>query len=219
MLEYASALDSRSCAVATEPPIALRKYLSSALIALGGWMFRHRAWLPVPFALSLVHLSRRGTHSASLTITGGLLVLAGESLRIWATRHIGVIARTRTSRVGPLVVSGPFAIVRNPLYVGNMLLWSGVTCWAGLPRILPLCWLFFFLHYYVMARWEEHLLATHYGEAYRRYARRVPACIPQRWRRPAARADASFGWKDTIFSERGTVLALAVMAGLLVLRS
>ncbi len=57
---------------------------------------------------------------------------AGELLRLWAVRHIGVISRTRSDRLGPLISTGPFGWVRNPLYIGNLALWSGFTVSAGL---------------------------------------------------------------------------------------
>ena len=50
--------------------------------------------------------------------TGIAMVLVGELMRFWAVRHIGTISRTRTAtRQGPLIMSGPFRIVRNPLYL------------------------------------------------------------------------------------------------------
>ena len=59
---------------------------------------------------------------------------AGELLRFWAVRHIGVISRTRSDRLGPLVETGPFALIRNPLYLGNIALWVGFTLSAGSSR-------------------------------------------------------------------------------------
>jgi len=40
-------------------------------------------------------------------------------------------------RLGPLVDSGPFAIVRNPLYVGNIMLWVGFALTRGWPGWRP----------------------------------------------------------------------------------
>jgi protein-S-isoprenylcysteine O-methyltransferase Ste14 len=45
---------------------------------------------------------------------------AGELIRLWGVHHIGAISRTRSQRLGPLVATGPFALIRNPLYVGNI---------------------------------------------------------------------------------------------------
>ncbi|MDP6934739.1 MAG: methyltransferase [Myxococcota bacterium] len=59
-----------------------------------------------------------------LLMVGVALLAAGELLRITAVRHIGARSRTRQSQVGPLVTTGPYAYSRNPLYVGNLLLWA-----------------------------------------------------------------------------------------------
>jgi protein-S-isoprenylcysteine O-methyltransferase Ste14 len=141
--------------------------------------------------------------------------VAGEALRIWAVRHIGVISRTRADRSGPLVVSGPFAIVRNPLYVGNLLIWSGMACWAGARWALPVCWLIFVPYYVLISRWEEQLLTTRLGEPYRAYKRRVNAWLPRVPDSAEVFARASYSWRDTLFSERGTLVAIVVMATLL----
>ncbi len=143
---------------------------------------------------------------------GPILTVAGEALRIWAVRHIGVISRTRADRSGPLVVTGPFAIVRNPLYVGNLLIWTGMACWAGAVWALPVCWLFFFPYYVLIGRWEEHLLETRLGAPYRAYQRRVNAWLPRVPVFADVFAPASHSWRETFFSERGTLIAIVVMA-------
>ena len=70
---------------------------------------------------------------------GLTLVAVGESIRLWAVRHIGVISRTRSDRLGPLVANGPFRYLRNPLYLGNILLWLGFALSARLPWLVPIC--------------------------------------------------------------------------------
>ena len=130
-------------------------------------------------------------------------------------RHIGVISRTRADRSGPLVVTGPFAIVRNPLYVGNLLIWSGMACWAGALWAVPLCWLIFVPYYVLISLWEEQLLETRLGEPYRAYQRRVHAWLPRVPTSADVFAPASHTWRDTLFSERGTLVAIVVMAAVL----
>ena len=59
-------------------------------------------------------------------------VASGELLRLWGVHHIGAISRTRSDRLGPLVDTRPFALVRNPLYLGNIALWVGFAVSARL---------------------------------------------------------------------------------------
>ena len=150
---------------------------------------------------------------------GPALVVSGQSLRFWAVRHIGTISRTRTTRLGPLVTDGPYALVRNPLYVGNWLLWTGFTIWSALIWMVPIVWAVFVLQYGAISRWEEERLRLHFGSAYDAYARSVPRWHP-RWRALSQAIDtsASHPWREAFFSERGTLLAIGLMSLLLLLK-
>jgi len=191
-------------------------------VRFGGWLFRHRTSIPLPIALALLLLpAPRLAHSSWFDAAGAVLVALGELTRLWAVRHIGVISRTRSDRLGPLVSTGPFAIVRNPLYIGNIALWVGFSLAAHLPQLAPLVALVLAVEYHAIVRWEEELLASRRGEEYRAYAARVPRWIPNaqkthRGQRPQRLpAAAAFSWRDTLYSERGTLIAIA--AGYLLL--
>jgi protein-S-isoprenylcysteine O-methyltransferase Ste14 len=187
--------------------------------ASGGWLFRQRSWLPVPIALVLLLVRWGMMRHPALPIVGPLLVLAGESLRWWAVGQIGVISRTRTTRLGPLITSGPFALCRNPLYVGNLLLWTGFTVWSGLLWMLPVTLGVFILYYRSIIDWEEALLTERFGGAYARYVADTPRWWPRLDRLPAAiAASAMHPWRQVAFSERGTLAAIGVGGILLVIR-
>ena len=185
----------------------------------GGWLFRQRSWLPVPIALVLLLVRWGMMRHPVLPVAGPLLVLAGEGLRWWAVGQIGVISRTRTTRLGPLITSGPFALCRNPLYVGNLLLWDGFTVWSGLLWMLPITLGVFIVYYRSIIDWEEALLTGRFGEAYTRYVAETPRWWPRFDRVPAAfAASAMHPWREVAFSERGTLAAIAIGAVLLVIR-
>jgi protein-S-isoprenylcysteine O-methyltransferase Ste14 len=196
------------------------------LTRLGGWLFRHRTSLPLPVAAAILTLRiGQAPPSIALAATGVVVTAAGEWLRLWGVHHIGAISRTRSERLGPLVASGPFARLRNPLYVGNIALWIGFALTARLVWLAPLVALLLGLEYHAIVRWEERLLAARLGDAYRAYASRVPRWIPGRNRgaredrkehnhsalaAPSAVPSGSFSWRETLFSERGTFVAIAV---------
>lgn len=189
-----------------------------ALVRFGGWLFRKRTSIPVPIAVALLAIPPATSTAARPWVpwAGATLIAAGELLRMWGVHHIGAISRTRSDRLGPLIASGPFACVRNPLYVGNVLLWLGFTLAAQLLWMAPLVFALLAVEYHAIVRWEEQLLEARLGEPYRTYMSRVPRWIPRMSATPMGTVtNAAFSWRDTIFSERGTLIA--IVAGYLLL--
>ena len=138
---------------------------------LGGWLFKHRTALPVPIVLALLLLPPTSS-STALRVLGIVFVASGEVLRLLAVRHIGAVSRTRTDRLGPLVASGPFRWVRNPLYIGNLALWVGLTLTARLPWLVVPVALLLALEYHAIVRWEEALLEARLGDSTEGMSRR-----------------------------------------------
>ena len=183
----------------------------------GAWAFRHRSWLPIVPAIPLL-LAPPLSLAWPDRATGVLLVAAGQLLRFWAVTHIGVISRTRTMRLGKLITSGPYSLIRNPLYVGNALLWTGFVVLSQVLWMLPVAWAIFALQYGAMARWEERILAERYP-AYRAYAAQVGRWVPRwnsNWHRRTQTAAETHDWSGVLFSERGTLIAEITMVLLLV---
>lgn len=194
---------------------------------LGGWLFRHRTSLPIPVAILILTLRIGEAPPSPLLVGIGVgVTVAGELMRLWGVHHIGAISRTRSQRLGPLVASGPFALLRNPLYVGNIALWVGFALAARLVWLAPVILVLLALEYHAIVRWEETLLESRLGQAYRDYAARVPRWVP-RWNRgerkdrreeddrsalsaSSAIKQQAFSWRATLFSERGTFVAMTL---------
>ncbi len=141
---------------------------------------------------------------------GAVLVLAGELVRVWAAGHL--------HKTKELITSGPYRFTRNPLYLGRLLIFTGVALMARLPWahanlvVLLLGWLVFFGYYMPRKeRIEPARLERVHGEAYRRYYAAVPALFPHRrpWPDPGGR------WRADRF-RRNRELLTAVALGLLV---
>jgi len=191
---------------------------------IGGWLFRRRTVIPLPLALAVLLIPSDRTQSPALVAAGALLVALGEAIRVWAVRQIGAISRTRSERLGPLIASGPFALVRNPLYIGNIALWVGFAFAGNLPWLAPIFVAVLAFEYHAIVRWEERLLEERLGETYRAYAMHVPRWIPHVFnaeeRKPRGHSDSStnlavpagplFSWQQTFYSERGTLIAITV---------
>jgi protein-S-isoprenylcysteine O-methyltransferase Ste14 len=186
-----------------------------ATTRLGGWLFRHRTSIPLPAALAILTLRiGEAPPSALLIVSGVAITVIGELIRIWGVHHIGAISRTRSDRLGPLVASGPFALLRNPLYVGNIALWVGFALSARLVWLAAVILVLLAFEYHAIVRWEETLLESRLGQAYRDYAAQVPRWIPMFSRgdrkERGEEGQQAFSWRATLFSERGTLIAIAL---------
>jgi protein-S-isoprenylcysteine O-methyltransferase Ste14 len=121
------------------------------------------------------------------------LVVLGCLLRSWAAGYL-----FKGKRVA---VGGPYAYIRNPLYVGSFILGGGfcVALWQRpLPVSSSVIGLAFLLGFGVIYRAkalaEEQELATNLGEPYRTYAGRVPPFIPTRGR-VGGLGEQRFSWE------------------------
>jgi protein-S-isoprenylcysteine O-methyltransferase Ste14 len=182
---------------------------------IGGWLFRHRTSIPLPFALVLL-LVRVGEAPFAWTLVAGgaVLTLSGEVIRLWGVHYIGAISRTRSERLGPLVDAGPFGLVRNPLYIGNILLWAGFALTARLVWFVPVIVVLLGVEYQAIVKWEEQLLRSRIGDAYSAYCARVPRwlprfVVPQRHGTQSGARHVPGTASATLFSERGTLIAIA----------
>jgi protein-S-isoprenylcysteine O-methyltransferase Ste14 len=177
---------------------------------LGGWLFRHRTALPLPIVVALLVLPAESS-STELIWLGVIVVVAAELIRLSAVRYIGAVSRTRSKRLGRLVSEGPFAYVRNPLYLANIALWAGFAVSAQLPVAAPVIAVALAIEYAAIVRWEESLLISQLGDVYRAYLSRVPRWLPSfRFVRHVVTDAPAFSWRDTLFSERGTLITIAV---------
>lgn len=124
-------------------------------------MFTYRSYTPIPFLLvMLLYAEPTGTS----LIAGFLMAGLGESIRFWGVSYAGSETRT-TGAVGgtQLVTSGPYSYVRNPLYVGNILMYVGIGVMSNaLMPYLPLVALAYFVFQYsgIVSLEEEYLART-----------------------------------------------------------
>jgi protein-S-isoprenylcysteine O-methyltransferase Ste14 len=175
-------------------------------------MFKYRSYTPLPFLLAMVVFARPTVTSLCI---GFVVALFGEAIRFWGVSIAGSETRT-TGTVGGtyLITTGPFAYVRNPLYVGNMLMYAGVgiMSMALFPWLLIAAVLWFVMQYTLIVLQEEEYLAGHFGEAYAVYRRNVHRFLP----RFTPYSDASPAPKHVSFaeglaSERRTLQAFGIV--------
>jgi protein-S-isoprenylcysteine O-methyltransferase Ste14 len=172
-----------------------------------GWI---RLALVYAFIAALLYVSHP---TPALLWTGGVLALFGEAVRIWAAGHL-----TKSVR---LVTSGPYAYTQNPLYLGRLLILTGLAIAARTDAYVNLVALgigyaVFFLYYIPRKlRVEGGRLARLHGAAFEEYHRSVPILVPRLRRYPGGRQAWSFplmvrNQEPLVLA--GVTLALAVLA-------
>ncbi len=178
----------------------------SGAARLGGVLFRHRGWLPVPFVL--IPLVVPGPMGAVTWSVGAVLIVLGEWIRLAGVAAAGTVTRRRSRDVQRLVSYGMFAWVRNPLYVGNFLIWIGFTVISGVLWFLPVAVVIFAIEYSLIVRYEEGVLESIFGAEYLEYQRTTPRWIP----RPPGHAVAGpHDWGEAWRSEISTFMQYAAL--------
>lgn len=181
----------------------------SASARVGAVLFRHRGWLPVPFLL--VPLLAHGVMEATNWVLGFVLIVLGEAIRLAGVAAAGTVTRRRSRTVQRLVTYGIFAWMRNPLYVGNFLIWIGFTVISGVLWFIPIAVLLFAVEYTLIVRYEEGVLESIFGGEYLRYKDITPRWIP---RPPASDEEGEHHWGEAWRSEISTFLQYAVITAL-----
>ena len=114
-----------------------------------------------------------------------------------------------------LVTYGIFAWVRNPLYVGNFLIWMGFTIISGVLWFLPIAIVIFAFEYSLIVRYEEGVLESIFGAEYLAYKESTPRWIP---RPPQSSAAGPHDWAEAWRSEVSTFLQYAALVVLFVVK-
>ncbi len=124
----------------------------------------------VPFGFLLVAAFAWFSHPTQISLFAGIPVsLCGLGLRAWAAGHL--------AKNEQLAQSGPYGWVRNPLYVGTLLVAAGLVLASRSVGLGILFAAVFGLIYLPVIQLEEQHLRSLFPE-FADYARRVPALLP-----------------------------------------
>jgi protein-S-isoprenylcysteine O-methyltransferase Ste14 len=164
------------------------------------------------FILALAHFrypfANRGL---DLAWDGGCLALAlvGQVVRFFTVGFVprGTSGRnTREQVADTLNTSGMYAVVRNPIYLGNFIIWFGLSLFMKSVWFTTVISLFFIVFYERIIFREEAFLRQKFGDAFREWAAATPVILPRfkNWRPPSL----PFSFKSAINREYGTFFAI-----------
>jgi len=148
-------------------------------LTAGEFFFKIRGYTPIPFLLVAIIFANP---KLEFVVTGLIMILFGEFMRIWGVSYAGQATRTRDASGAPfLVTNGPFAFVKNPLYIGNITIYTGsmILANAWYPYLAIFVFVFFVLQYLFIIKYEELNLIDLFGNEYQKYKDEVPKFIPR----------------------------------------
>jgi protein-S-isoprenylcysteine O-methyltransferase Ste14 len=187
-------------------------------VAVGNFFFQYRNGLfPVFFVLAALTFRPSimfGSPLADRLIAanGVVFVFLGEAVRLVTIGFEYIHRGGKEGRVyaGRLVQGGVFGVVRNPMYIGNMLIAVGMTMYLRSPQgYLVLIPLFLFLYQALIAA-EEAYLRHKFGRAYEDYCEKVNRFLPRVERIPQALSGMRFDWRRSLRKDLGTVVGLTM---------
>ena len=175
-------------------------------------IFKYRSYTPIPFVALMLIFAYPNIWSL---IFGFILALIGELIRLWGVSWAGSETRT-TGNVGGtyLIISGPFSHLRNPLYLGNILMYTGlgIMSFALFPWLQIAGLIFFSLQYYMIVLEEEKYLEETFGTKYEAYKTNVPRFIPRITKYRAGNIEQpAYDIKKGLKSERRSLQAFTLV--------
>ncbi len=182
------------------------------------FFFKNRSFTHIPVALSIIYFAQSDNN---YILFGAITLLLGEGIRMWSVSYAG--GETRTTKVGApsLCTAGPYGFVRNPIYVGNMLMYLGIVIIAGSPNptlMIITTMTFFLIQYSLIISLEEEKLSELFGEEYNVYRKNVRSIIPRiyRWKTNDNRSPLPF--MKLIKTEKRTLQNVMFILTLIIIR-
>ncbi len=184
-------------------------------------VFKNRGLL---LAIPAAMLALFGRPSATSVALGLPVAIAGELIRCWAVGYSGVTTRGDHVEAPRLITAGPYAYVRNPLYVGNFVTalgfavaYTGKNSFGAKVALVGGSLAAMAAVYATIVPHEEAFLRAEFGEAFDRYCEQVPPVVPRS--QPAPGGEGS--WNPNVIreAESRTFATFGAMLGVLVLKT
>ena len=143
------------------------------------FFFKSRSYTPIPILLMMLYFARP---NSPYFLLGIVLIAIGEIIRLRSVSFAGGETRTMNVGASSICKSGPYSIVRNPLYIGNMMIYVGFAFVAGsvyIVTISSITFVYFFIQYSLIISLEEEALEEKFGDEYINYKKLVPSILPK----------------------------------------
>ncbi|MCK4888781.1 MAG: lipid A phosphate methyltransferase, partial [Candidatus Aminicenantes bacterium] len=160
-------------------------------LRLGDFLFKYRSFTPVPLIIIVFVFFKpqiSPVNNVLLLAAGFFIMISGELIRVISVgfSFTGTSGRENFLRADSLNVSGIYSVVRNPLYIGNLLIYSGLLIVYSNLFALIFFDILLIVQYYFIILSEEEFLKNTYGDEYSEYKESVNSILPGfgRYRKP-----------------------------------
>ena len=178
------------------------------------WVFKMRGGLwTLLFVIILLTAKKTSQNQILIAL---VLIILGQLWRCWAASFIGLY-RGENVKAQKLSTTGPYALMRNPLYFGNFLIGLGWAIIAGVHAVIIFCASFFILYNVVIIPHEEKFLRSKFGIEYEAYCTRVKRFFPAKLNLKDLRGN--FNSKILLKSEIHTIISTVIGTALILMRS
>ncbi len=156
--------------------------------SLGTFLFKYRGQIPVVlFILAIFFIYNTNyalfTESQTLALKAASILIS--TLGFIIRFHVigfskpGTSGRNRTKQVADaLNTTGLYSITRNPLYLGNFMIWLGLVCYCLNAYFILTFLILFFLLYIPIIKAEEAFLTQKFKSQYLDWKNNTPAFLP-----------------------------------------
>ena len=176
-----------------------RMHVGLAAVGLGALLFHPRPLF--------------GEHQRAGAAASIALVLLGLAGRAWAGGSAGRHTREASIEAPRLATGGPYAYVRNPIYLASIVLGLGMVLLLGDLWMTALYVGVFIFLYTSIVPAEEEFLRRQFTAEYELYCAHVPRILPRLRPWPGARSQP-FEWSTLLHEARLGLILIAIYAGL-----
>ncbi len=178
--------------------------------------YRAFAYIP-PFIFMMIYSHGEIEDGYIIWPLGISIVLLGVGARAWSTKHVGRRLLGMKKKGKMLIRTGPYSIVRNPLYIGNISIAAGLSILSELIWLVPFLILYFFMLNHFVVLYEEKKLLSRWGDEYQTYLNEVPRWMPRVKKWHGVKAD-SFTWIRAVKAEVPSLSVILFVVAIFVLK-
>ena len=190
--------------------------LSALNLAIGRWVFRYRnAMFPTIFVLMVLLLRPHvpfGDHALDrwLVAAGAAIAILGQAVRLLTIGFDYIERGGKDGKVwaSKLVQGGIYAHTRNPMYLGNLLIATGMCLYTGAPAAYLIVIPLFIYFYETIMIAEETFLREKFGPEYAAYCGRVPRMFPSLRGIRETFGNATYDWRRAVRKDLSTMTGL-----------